>query len=108
MKFSTLGRSTSICILTLCFTSLRKEKRTSSFSFQEHATKAGKAGAIRAVAAERGWSMDLGPVDETIEAASAGVGEMWSPGTMMVYVAQLHTEKAKAYEAIGRLRKYGA
>ena len=59
---------------------------------QEHATKAGKARAVRAVAAERGWRMDLDPVDETTETTSAGVGAMWNPGTMKVHVAALHTE----------------
>ena len=58
------------------------------------------------MAAERGWRVDLGPVDETTESANAGVGAMWNPGTLRVYAAPLNTEKAKAHEAIGRLRKY--
>ena len=73
---------------------------------QEHSTKAQKARALKAIPAERGWRLDLGPVDETTESASAGFGAMWNPGALRVYVAPLKTERAKAHETSGRLRKY--
>ena len=72
---------------------------------QEHSTKAHKAGALRAMAAERGWRLDLGPVDETTESANAGVGAMWNPGALRVYVAPLQTETVKARELYSKSYK---
>ena len=40
--------------------------------------RSGKVGAIRTLAAEKGWRIDLGPVDETTDRTNAGVGAMWN------------------------------
>ena len=46
--------------------------------------------------------MERGPIDETVEKASAGVGALWNPNTMNVHVANLNTDKANDIEHIGR------
>ena len=58
------------------------------------------------LAAEKSWNIDIGPLDETVEKASAGVGPMRNPNTMKVHVANLNTDKAKDMGHIGRARKY--
>ena len=82
------------------------EREEDLIFFQEHTTPGNNVATIQALAAERGWRMDLGPVDESTDRISAGVGAMWNPGRVKIHIAALSTREGRYFEKIGRLRKY--
>ena len=82
------------------------EREEDLIFFQEHSTPGNKVATIQALAAESGWRMDLGPVDESTDRISAGVGAMWNPGRVKIHIAALSTTEGRDFENIGRLRKY--
>ena len=74
--------------------------------FQEHTLGAEKASLAKALAAEKGWRMDIGPVNQGTDKVTAGVGAMWNEKVLKVQLVKLVTAGARDLEAIGRLRKY--
>ena len=70
--------------------------------FQEHAVAEEKAGLVTALAAEKGWRMDIGPIDGSTDSASAGVGAMWKPENIKVQVIKLADQHARDMERIGK------
>ena len=80
------------------------EREEDLIFFQEHTTPGNNVATIQALAAERGWRMDLGPVDESTDRISAGVGAMWNPGRVKIHIAALSTKEGRDFEKIGRLR----
>jgi hypothetical protein len=82
------------------------EREEDLIFFQDHTIPGDKVATIQALAAERGWRMDLGPVDESTDRISAAVGAMWNPGRVKIHIAALSTREGRDFEKIGRLKKY--
>ena len=61
---------------------------------------------MTALTAEKGWRMDIGPINIRTERSSAGEGVMWRLGNIKVQVVKLAAQHAKDMDSIGRLGKY--